>query len=157
LPLRSRWAHAGKAYTWVDEQGNVHYQDNPPPENASQVEERDIHLGPPAPPPSGSVEAAAANAPVTLYVIPGCDNCDMARNYLQERQVPFTEKNVEQDTAAQEELKGRIGTLAVPTIVVGEKVMRGYIRSLLEGELDTAGYPRPAANEQGAPETPPAG
>jgi glutaredoxin len=158
LGLGSSSAYAGKAYKWVDEQGKVHYQDNPPPESASQVEERDIRLGQPVPPPAGSPEAAAANAPVTLYVIPGCDNCDLARSYLQERQVPFTEKNVEQDKDAQAELKKRIGTLAVPTIVVGEKVMRGYIRSLLSGELDAAGYPpAPRAEGQGGAETEQAG
>jgi len=34
--------HAVKLYKWVDEQGNVTYQDRPPPANASAVEEKDI-------------------------------------------------------------------------------------------------------------------
>ncbi len=37
---------------------------------------------------------------------------------------------------------------AVPTITVGSKVMRGYLESLLEGELDQAGYPRPEEPEK---------
>ena len=40
-----------------------------------------------------------------------------------------------------EELKKKAGSLSVPTILVGEKVMQGFLESLLAGELDAAGYP----------------
>ena len=36
----------------------------------------------------------------------------------------------------------KTGSLTVPTIMVGEKVMKGYMQSLLAGELDAAGYPK---------------
>ena len=39
--------------------------------------------------------------------------------------------------------------MAVPTITVGSKVMRGYIDSLLDGELDQAGYPKLPAKTEG--------
>ena len=41
----------------------------------------------------------------------------------------------------------KIGELSVPTIMVGSKVMKGYIESLLEGELDQAGYPKTESKE----------
>lgn len=47
-------AHATKLYKWVDEQGNVTYQDRPPPANASEVEEK--HIDP--------------NEGVTKFVVP---------------------------------------------------------------------------------------
>ena len=76
-----------------------------------------------------------------MYAVPKCLSCDMARTYLQRRKVPFTEKNVEGNRVLIEELKRKAGLLSVPTILVGEKVMQGFLESLLAGELDAAGYP----------------
>jgi hypothetical protein len=47
----------------------------------------------------------------------------------------------------------KIGELSVPTITVGSKVMQGYVESLLAGELDQAGYPKPEASPESG-ETP---
>ncbi len=82
-----------------------------------------------------------------LYIATKCDSCDLARAYLDKRKVPYTEKNVEGDLKLQEELKKKTGSLSVPTVLVGEKVMRGYLESLLEGELDAAGYAKPEVPE----------
>jgi hypothetical protein len=51
-----------------------------------------------------------------------------------------------------EELKKKAGSLSVPTILVGEKVMQGLLESLLAGELDAAGYP-PEPPETGGEST----
>ena len=63
--------------------------------------------------------------------------------------MPYSEKNVEGDRKLQDELIKQSGGLAVPTITVGSKVMKGYLESLLEGELDQAGYPK-AGTEEGS-------
>ena len=152
-------AYAAKLYKWVDERGNVSYQDRPPPEGVGKVEEknlRDGHGG-----DSGSPEAAeaAAKSPVTLYMVPKCSSCDAARVYLKKRGVPFTEVNVsEKNPQAQQEMRKKIGELSVPTITVGSKVMQGYVESLLAGELDQAGYPKQGASPEAAeaPEATPA-
>jgi glutaredoxin len=137
-------AQAAKLYKWVDKDGNVSYQDRPPPSTAGRIEERDLRTGPTAGPD------AAERLPVVLYSVPKCQGCDLARAYLQKRQIPFTEKNVQSDVALQTEMKQKTGGLSVPTITVGSKVMQGYMESLLEGELEQAGYAKPAA-EEGAP------
>jgi hypothetical protein len=64
--------------------------------------------------------------------------------------VPFTEKNLENNPALQQELKKKTGSLSVPVITIGEKVMNGYLESLLGGELDAAGYPKTGASAPGA-------
>ena len=132
-------------YRWVDAQGKVHYTDSPPPDNAAAT--RELNTASPAP--------AQPDLPkVVLYSIPGCDGCDAAREYLTGRGVPFTEINVVEDREAQQAMKDRVGALAVPTLLVGEKVMSGYMRSLLDGELTNAGYapaggaPAPAATPE---------
>ncbi len=138
-------AHGQKLYKWVDVDGRVSYHDKPPSEAGVRVEEKSVRLdGERASSGKGNDEAAA-NAPVVLYSAPTCSSCDAARAYLKERGVPFTEKNVDGDRKLQDELIKQAGGLAVPTIMVGAKVMRGYLESLLEGELDQAGYARPNA------------
>jgi glutaredoxin len=143
-------ALAGKLYKWVDERGNISYQDRPPPEGRGQVEEKTMResrggSGTPA------AAAAAAKAPVTLYMVPKCAPCDGARLYLKNRGVPFTEINVsEKHPQAQQEMVKKVGELSVPTITVGSKVMQGYVESQLAGELDQAGYPKPEVDAEAA-------
>jgi glutaredoxin len=147
-------AYAGKLYKWVDEQGNVSYQDRPPPEGRGKVEEKTVSEGRAGASGSPAAAEAAAKAPVTLYMVPKCSPCDMARTYLKKRGVPFSEINVsEKNPQAQQEMVKKIGELSVPTITVGSKVMQGYVESLLAGELDQAGYPKAEASPESG-ETP---
>ena len=132
-------AHAAKLYKWVDKDGNISYQDRPPPSrDGDRVEEKTLGGRRAAP----GADDAARKFPVVLYSAPKCASCDTARAYLKKRGVPFAEKSVEGDRQLQEELIQKAGGLAVPTITVGSKVMQGYLESLLEGELDQAGYPK---------------
>jgi glutaredoxin len=152
-------AYAAKLYKWVDERGNVSYQDRPPPAGAGRVEEK--NLGDSRGGVSGSPAAAeaAAKSPVVLYMVPKCIPCDMARTYLKQRGVPFHEINVsEKNPEAQQEMVKKYGQLSVPTIIIGSKVMQGYVESLLASELDQAGYPKPETSPESAeaPEAAPA-
>jgi len=132
-------AQAERLYKWVDETGKVTYQDRPPPAAGGRVEEKEFRDRSYNRGEDG--EGTRARPPVTLYAVPKCEACDMARNYLKKRGVPFSERNAN-DAAAQKELKERAGDVTVPTLLVGSKVMRGYMESILEGELDQAGYPK---------------
>ena len=137
-------AHAGKLYKWIDKDGKVSYHDQPPASEGYRVEEK--QLGDRQ--RSAAAGEAAEKAPVVLYSAAKCSSCDMARAYLKTRGVPYTEKNVEGDRKLQDELIKQAGGLAVPTITVGGKVMKGYMESLLEGELDQAGYPKAESPEE---------
>ncbi len=152
-------AHAVKLYKWVDRDGNVSYHDRPPPaDQGGRVESRDFRVGSAGPAASGDAASRAAEQyPVVLYTAPQCTACDLARAYLDRRKVPFTDKNVQDNPEAQSELRTKSGGLTVPTITVGPRVMRGYLESLLAGELDSAGYPKietPAPTEEQQPTEP---
>lgn len=133
-------AQASGLYKWVDSQGRVSYQDRPPPEGSGFVEQKDIAVERKA---SGGNDAdkTSEKYPVVLYSAPNCNSCDLARAYLKKRNVPFTEYNVEGNVELQKTMKEKVGSLSVPTITIGSKVMKGYLESLLEGELTDAGYP----------------
>ena len=143
-----------KLYKWVDKDGNVSYHDQPPVDSGQyKVEEKNLRTGS-ATSGNPAMKEAAEKNPVVLYVAPKCVSCDAARSYLNNRKIPFKEVNVEGNRDVQQQLIAKSGGLAVPTIIVGEKVMRGYLESLVEGELNAAGYPKPEAAqaEQGGEE-----
>lgn len=135
-------AQAAPLYKWVDDQGRVSYHDRPPPEGSGyRVEQKRIGSDARSD-TDGALEKALEKYPVILYSVPVCGSCDLARTYLEKRKVPFTEKNLENNPETQQELKKKSGSLSAPTITVGDKVLNGYLESLLAGELDAAGYPK---------------
>ena len=140
-------AQAGTLYKWVDSQGRVSYHDQPPPEGSGyRVEEKNLGSDK-KPAVDDALEKIVEKYPVILYSVPVCGSCDLARVYLQKRKVPFTEQNLENNGELQQKLKNKIGSLSAPIIMIGEKVMKGYVESILEGELDSAGYPKIEASE----------
>ena len=135
----------GQAYRWVDQDGRVHYTQTPPPPNAKNVQRKNFHGG-------GAdvsnlpyaTQVAAKNFPVTLYTLPNCGSpCDQARALLVKRAVPFTEASVVTQKDA-DEVKKLSGKNDLPLLVVGTQVQTGFHEGLLNGLLDSAGYPSSA-------------
>jgi glutaredoxin len=88
-----------------------------------------------------ATQVAAKNFPVTLYTLPDCGPfCDQARALLVKRAVPFREVSVVTPKDA-DEVKRLSGTNDLPLLVVGTQVQTGFHEGLLNGLLDSAGYP----------------
>src|SRR5215470_4470004 len=136
-------AAAGWLYKWVDQKGEVHYTDQPPPPEAKTAERKKFGDQAGDAPVPYALQQAAKNFPVTLYSADQCgDPCSKASALLAKRGVPFTEKNV-RDAAMGEELKAlNGGKLEVPVMKVGSQVVRGYEEGNWNGVLDAAGYPK---------------
>jgi glutaredoxin len=129
-------------YRWLDENGRVHYTDTPPPPTAREVQRKRLKGN--AVGSQGSYELAAAvkNSPVTLYSHPDCkDLCQLAREVLNKRGVPFTEVSAN-DEAKIEELRRVSGGANVPVLVVGGQVETTISAAAYNRALDVAGYPR---------------
>jgi len=132
----------GQAYRWVDQDGRVHYTQTPPPPGAKGVQRKSFQHG-----PIGTVDlpyatqVAAKNFPVTLYTLPDCGPpCDQARALLVKRVVPFREVSVVTQKDA-DEVKRLSGKNDLPLLVAGTQVQTGFQEGLLNGLLDSAGYP----------------
>ncbi len=125
-------ASAQTMYKWVDEQGNVTYQDQPPPDSAKKV---DAYAA-----PSDEGGGSQSGGPVTLYSVPKCDACDLVRFLLQKNSVPFTERNPNEDRVAADELKKKTGQISVPSLSIGDKLIMGYSSIVIRDELRNAGY-----------------
>ncbi len=128
-------SHAA-VYRWVDRNGNVTYQDEPPPADAAQVEVRHLRV---AQSPVTKRGGHGSGSSVTLYEVPHCDSCQMVRIYLARHHVPYQEVNVAKNAAALQQLRKVAGNLSVPTVTVGPKVIQGFMPSQLSSDLRQAG------------------
>ena len=143
-------------YRWVDKDGNVHFSDTPPLEDAKVTEKRmggggsadDTQL-------PYATQMAMKRSPVTLFSSKNCaDLCASGRDLLASRGIPYAERSPEASPADAEALKKLIGVLEVPVLVVGETALKGYSNEMWNAALDSAGYPRTLLPGQVAPRPP---
>ena len=140
---------AAQMYRWTDDKGRVHVTDTPPPPNAAKdVQKRRVTISSAAVPQPAAlpyaVQLAAKTFPVTLYTARECEPCGEARNLLNSRGVPFREVLVADETQ-QAELRKVAGALAVPSVLVGSNVQKGFEEGAYHSLLDIAGYPKAGA------------
>jgi glutaredoxin len=147
-------------YRWVDKDGSTKYTDTPPPAWAKDVRKQSLAPGKPTEAQTPfEILRLQQDFPVSLYTSPNCkEGCEMARDALNKRGVPFKEVQV-WNPETNEELKKVSGAVEVPTLVVGRTSHRGFEQGAFDALLDSAGYPRTGllpARAQAAP-TPPEG
>lgn len=130
-------------YRWVDPAtGKTMFSDTPPPGNAKTVSKsKEASQGDGL---SFATKQAAENFPVILYTAADClEECKQARDLLNKRGVPFTEKMV-QTQAEQNEVKQAVGDVFIPSIKVGKQPYRGFQADAYNNLLNLAGYPSSA-------------
>jgi glutaredoxin len=135
-------AQAGQLYRWTDQEGRVHYTDQPPPKTAKTAEAKKLGDRAPDADAPFPLKLAVKNYPVTLYSIDCGEVCTKAAALLNKRGVPYTERNAREDDAKEALGKLTGGKLEVPTLVVGKQVLRGFEEGAWHAALDAAGYPR---------------
>lgn len=67
-----------------------------------------------------------------IYTTPTCQFCKMAKAFFAEKGVDYEEKDVAVDLEARREMVEKSGQLGVPVIAVGDNVVIGFDRHLLE-------------------------
>ena len=151
------WA---QQYRWVDEAGRVHYTDTPPPPSAKSAQKKNLKGSELGQQESYEMMEATRKAPVTLYTFTECQApCQMARDVLNKRGVPFREKQVSNQQML-DELQKVSGGTNVPVLVVGSQVEKTASPDAFNQALDIAGYPRAGVakprNQQAPPKPEPA-
>lgn len=68
---------------------------------------------------------------VVIYTSNTCGYCHLAKDYLNENNIEYTEKNVSSDPQARKELMNQ-GFMGVPVIFVDEEVVQGFDKDRLE-------------------------
>ena len=142
LALTSACAVA-ETYRWVDPAGRTVISDTPPPGRAHSVAKAGASNGNTDGLPF-AVKQAVESFPVTLYTSADCVNeCKQARDLLNARGVPFTEKML-QTPEDFDELKALVGDAFIPSLKVGKQTFRGFETGAYNNLLDLAGYPKTA-------------
>lgn len=130
----------------ADAEGNTSFRNQCPPDMKKIGEYKLVGVKPKAGP---TLDDIAKGAPIVFYSVPECDACDLVRNRLKARGLPFTETDVQDNAEAQTAMRAATGGLTVPSVMIGEKVLSGYSSEALNAALTEAGYPDTPA--EGAP------
>ena len=120
-------------YECRDESGAISFQDRCPP-GTTPVNERNYNTGL----PTGAENALLA--PIKLYMIPDCDTCSQVKEFLDIRNLSYSEVDVSEDVDLQDELTEVAGELKVPVLLVGERVLNGYNRTVFIQALTETGH-----------------
>ncbi len=74
--------------------------------------------------PSGAAAPQDAEGKVVLYRTAWCGFCKKAAGYMQQKSIPFVERDIETDPSSKAEFT-RLGGKGVPFLVFGQKTMTG--------------------------------
>ena len=66
------------------------------------------------------------NKIVTIYSTPTCHFCHMAKDFLTEKGVAFTDYNVAADLEKRQEMLQKSGQMGVPVIDIGGDIVVGF-------------------------------
>jgi len=149
-------AQAAELYRWVDADGKVHYTDTRPPSDARDARVTRVPQQAVAPEEtqasattSYATQQAATNFPVTLYTSPSCaDYCENARKLLNQRGIPFTEKQLQTEEERSAFLQLFNDQDMLPSATVGSRQLSGYEVNMWNALLDKVGYPAAPAPSQ---------
>ena len=137
-------AATAETYRWVDPAGRTIISDTPPPGRARDVAKTGNGSGESEEMPF-ALRKAVESYPVTLYTSADCvAECKNARDLLNGRGTPFTEKMLQKPEDF-EELKQLVGDVFIPSLKVGKQSSRGFEAGAYNNLLDLAGYPKSAA------------
>ena len=130
LLLLSAYSSHGAIYKWVDENGKVHFTDNPPDDTQTEEVELQINtytsveIKP-------LVERLGKKDKVVIYSTTWCHTCDKAKHYFRKNNIPYVSYDVEKTRVGKMDFKLLRGK-SVPIIIVGNKRMNGFSVSRFE-------------------------
>lgn len=135
ITLNSAHSQTGKLYKWVDKNGVVSYQDQPPPKNAKVLSEEDIK---PSAKTGGTTSSRLPK--VVIYTVEDCDVCVDLINVLNRAEIAHAELPLLGDADVQSKITLEAGSLSAPTIYIGDKVLQTNSITELRTELKGAGF-----------------
>ncbi|MFA5942248.1 MAG: glutaredoxin family protein [Candidatus Paceibacterota bacterium] len=75
---------------------------------------------------------------VIIYSTPTCHFCQIAKEFLKEKGVAYTEYDVAHDLEKRQEMIQKSGQMGVPVIFVGSDMIIGFDRERLASSLGIA-------------------
>lgn len=128
-------ANAAKLYKWVDSNGNISYQDQPPPKNAKILSEKTVKSS-----DSDDVNTSSNLPKVLVYTVDNCDACEQMITMLNESKVSHIRLPLKDDRKAQELILQQFSSIVVPTIFINDEIIQGRSPSQVKERLKAAGF-----------------
>ncbi len=72
---------------------------------------------------------------VKVYSTPTCPYCKMAKTFLEENSVPYSDSNVAEDKEARNEMIDKTSSMSVPVITIGDDYVIGFDQDKLKEKL----------------------
>lgn len=72
---------------------------------------------------------------ITVYSTPTCHYCNMAKEYFNENGVKYESFDVATDIEKRKEMFEKSGQMGVPVIVIGEDIIVGFNKPVIEDLL----------------------
>jgi len=72
---------------------------------------------------------------VTIYSTPTCHFCQLAKDFLKEKGIGYTEFDVAHDLDRRQEMIQKSGQMGVPVITIGETIIVGFDREKIASTL----------------------
>ena len=69
---------------------------------------------------------------ITIYSLPTCAFCKLAKDYFHEHKISYKEVDVDKDPAAQTEMIAKSGQYSVPVIDVNGQIVVGFQKNSLD-------------------------
>lgn len=73
---------------------------------------------------------------VTMYTTPTCHFCNMAKDYFNEKGIKYEAFDVVSDMEKRREMVEKSGQMGVPVIVIGDEIVIGFNKPLIDQLLD---------------------
>jgi len=133
-------------YKWIDDKGEMHISDSPPPAAKSPGDIKVYNDSPEnsldtaTPPVRKKEETRPAferkrKADVVLYTTSWCPYCRRARDYLRSRGIDFVEYDIEKDREAAARKKQLDNRGGVPFAIINGRSISGFSASAYERAL----------------------
>ncbi len=116
-------------YKWVDEEGQVHFSDQKPDNQAVSEVQIETEINSYQSVSYGAIKVDTSkfvhNKKVVMFSASWCGYCKKARNYFRAKGIPFTEYDIEKSRSAAARHK-KMDATGVPVILYGDKRMNGF-------------------------------
>ncbi len=130
VSLLALTAGAGEIHRWTDPDGSVHYGHRPPAGAESDI--LTLHINTYSAPGIQALEAVfRTDDKVVMYSATWCGVCKRAKRYFEDRQIPFTEYDIETSAKGKQDYR-KLGARGVPVILVGQRRLNGFSPAMFE-------------------------
>lgn len=73
---------------------------------------------------------------VKIYSTPTCPYCRMAKDFLRQNNIEFTDIDISQDEAAAQEMINKSGQMGVPQFEIDGKIIVGFDKAVIKKALN---------------------